>query len=108
MSHHSNEFDPEISEETLKRFAKAGLKTDASIQDILKEHIGPTGKFPEGKLTSHDEGEIGFAVFHKDGKVIIDFGSQVSWLGMNPNQAIEIGNSLIKHGRKARKENQKC
>lgn len=104
MSHHSNDFDPQMSEETMRQFVEAGQKAGNAIQDILKEHIGPTGNFPEGKLTEHDEGEIAMAVYRKDGKVIIDFGSKVTWLGMNPNQAIELGNALIKQGRKANKE----
>jgi len=103
MSHHSNEFDPKISEETLKHFTQAGIKAEKSIREILSEHIGPTGEFPEGQLTEHDEGEIAFAAYHKDGKVIIDFNSPVHWLGMNPNQAIDLGNLLIKHGRKAQR-----
>lgn len=81
MSHHAEDFDPEMFER-------------------IKKIIGPTGKSPEGKLTKMDEGEIAFTVFRRDKKVIIDFGSQVTWLGMNGNQAIDIGNALIKHGRK--------
>lgn len=59
--------------------------------------LGATGRFPDGKLNEHDEGEIAFAVaadpIHK--KILIDFGKPVAFLGMNPEQAIQLGQMLI-------------
>ena len=63
-------------------------------------NLGPTGAFPEGKLTDTDEGELAFAIYHIKGKVVLEFNSQVKWLGMNAGQAIEMGKALIKHGKK--------
>lgn len=62
--------------------------------------LGPTGAFPEGKLNDSDEGELAFAVYHKDGKVILEFNTPVKWLGVNAGQAIDLGKTLIKHGKK--------
>ena len=62
--------------------------------------LGPTGAFPEGKLDPTDEGELQIAIYRNQGKVIINFGTQVEWLGFNAGQAIEIGKALIKHGKK--------
>lgn len=61
------------------------------------EGLGATGRYPEGKLGEHDEGEIAFAVAAdpKNKKVLIDFGKPVAFLGMNPKQAIELGQMLI-------------
>jgi len=104
MSHHSREHDPQMAEELMKRYKEATKKADGALQDALADRLGPTGRFPEGRLTKHDEGEIAFALGRKEGKVIIDFGSPVHWLGMNPNQAIDLGNALIRHARKARRQ----
>jgi len=89
--HHSSDLDDD-------------MKKIKEIEEGFKQKLGPTGKFPEGKLTTHDEGQIRFSVFSKDNKVIIDFNSPVHWLGMGPNEAIDLGNALIKHGRKAQKK----
>ncbi|KKL13391.1 hypothetical protein LCGC14_2526230 [marine sediment metagenome] len=88
------------SDEDLKEFAEEPLDT---YEKEIKKLLGKTGRFPEGKLADHDEGEIRFSVGHKGSDVIIDFGASVKWIGMNGNQAIDLGNSLIKHGRKANK-----
>lgn len=86
-------------------------KTQRRMQDLLREkttnafrqaNTGPTGQFPDGKMFKHDEGEIAFAVGHPNGKVVLDFGSPVAWVGMEPMQAIALANSLISHAKKAR------
>lgn len=67
------------------------------------ERLGATGKFPDGKLTPKDEGEIAFAVYEKDGNVILDFNKEVSWIGMSPEQATSVGRLLIKRAKKVRR-----
>lgn len=63
---------------------------------------GATGKFPEGRLNPHDEGELKIAVGHDKakGKVIIQFGKEISWIAMNATQAINLGRGIVKHGKK--------
>lgn len=61
--------------------------------------LGATGQFPEGKLTSHDEGELRFAVGIALGQVTIDFGKSVAWIGMSPEIAVKLATSLISHAR---------
>ena len=58
--------------------------------------LGATEKFPEGKLTPHDEGELRFAVGAKDGNVIIEFGTSVRWFGLPPAVARQLATALIK------------
>ncbi len=62
----------------------------------LKKVTGPTGKYPEGKLNDTDEGEVRIAITqtHK-GKVIIDFGTPVRWIGFSKEQAIELANTIL-------------
>lgn len=93
MAHHSSKPDEEMSD-----FMKDML------QDLTPATLGPTGLFPEGKLTQEDEGEIMFSIFGKDGKVVIEFGSQVHWVGMTPPQAAAVAEALLKQARKQAKE----
>lgn len=88
MSHHSDDPSSTPINEALK-------------QILGKPLIGATGEHPEGKLNAHDEGGIQFAVGVKDGKVCLDFGTPVAWLGMNPGDALQLAESLIQHARKA-------
>ena len=59
--------------------------------------IGATGRFPEGKLTHSDEGEIRFAVSHAQGKVLIHFGKPVAWLGLGRHHVVALIKILQKH-----------
>lgn len=60
--------------------------------------LGATGAFPEGKLSEADEGELKFAIAELDGTIILQFGKPVSWFGLNPDQAILLGKTLIEKG----------
>ena len=98
MSHHSSKPDEEMSD-----FMKDMLNeiTPETIENLTRPiNLGPTGKFPDGKLTEADEGEIEFSIFGKDGKVVIEFGSPVHWVGMTPPQAAAVAEALLKHARK--------
>jgi hypothetical protein len=75
--------------------------TDQLRKIMGKPLIGATGQHPEGKLTPHDEGGIQFAVGVKDHKVCVDFGTPVAWIGFGPEQAVELGQLLIRHAREA-------
>jgi hypothetical protein len=72
-------------------------------QEAIKQGLGPTGKFPEGKIVEHDEGEIQIAITHHVGKVIINFGTPVAFIGFTPEQAESIAYTLLKHSTEARK-----
>lgn len=80
-----------------------GFKTVEMWDGEENEKLGPTGRFPDGKVSEHDQGELQFAVYHKDGKVIVEYGTSVTWVGLDPNSAINFGNALLKHARKVLK-----
>jgi hypothetical protein len=65
---------------------------------------GALGDFPQGKLNEDDEGGIQFRVGNESGKVILDFGTQVTWVGMDPQQAADLASSLMKWARYAARE----
>jgi hypothetical protein len=62
---------------------------------------GALGTFPAGQRTKADEGAIQFGVTEKDGKVILDFGGPVAWIGMEPQQAADLASLMLKHARAA-------
>ena len=74
---------------------------EAIARALDKPLIGATGLHPEGKLTATDEGGLQFAVGVKDGKVCLDFGTPVAWLGMTPSDALQLAESLVSNARKA-------
>jgi hypothetical protein len=66
--------------------------------------IGKTGEYPDGKLTDDDEGGIRILCTHYKGKVVLDFGTQVIWLGFRPDDARKIAAELLKQAEAAEKE----
>jgi hypothetical protein len=43
--------------------------------------------YPEGKLTESDEGEFEFRIAPVDGRVVMDWGRPVQWIGLPPATA---------------------
>jgi len=58
--------------------------------------IGAVGTHSQGALTPADEGDIQFRVGAENGKVILDFGTPVNWVGMDAQQAADLASSLLK------------
>jgi len=64
----------------------------------MSEHFfGATGKFPEGKLNADDEGELQLGIANDGQKIIVQFGTPVSWFGLGPVQARDFASLLIHH-----------
>lgn len=59
--------------------------------------IGPTGKYPYGKLGPHDKGELRLGIAHDKSNVIIDFGVPTSWIAMPKTQAIKFAKLILRH-----------
>lgn len=97
MSHHADSpFDgPEFQ------------KRQHLMRDLLSTtgFRGAIGAFPEGKLTPTDEGNIQFAIGEANGKVVIDFGTSVHWMGMTAQQAADLASSLMKKAREVGRKN---
>jgi hypothetical protein len=94
MSHHGpNPFD---GEEGPDFQARAML-----MRELLNTtgFRGAIGSYPDGKLTKQDEGLIQFAVGDQDGKVVLDFGTPVTWVGMTAQQAMDLAGDLMKRAR---------
>jgi len=65
----------------------------------MTDKLGPTGTFPSGKLTRHDEGALNFAIGEQGESVVLKFGEPVAWMGMTPEQAVGLAELLIKKAR---------
>lgn len=59
------------------------------------ERIGATGDFPNGKLNDDDEGELTMGVGVSDGRIIVQFGKPIRWMGFNVKGAEDLIASLI-------------
>lgn len=102
MAHHGSEPFDEMPEDPERKMARNKLMRDLLSTTGFR---GALGDFPEGKLTKTDEGSIQFAIGEKDGKVVIDYGTPVHWIGMTPQQAAEFASLLLKRAREVARKN---
>jgi hypothetical protein len=98
MAHHGDRPDG-MDEQFRKIIEESGADfMDGEKEALLKQHlhnnVGATGVYPEGKLRDRDEGEIAFAVGAEQGKIILNFGKPVAWIGFTPEQAMEIARTI--------------
>lgn len=93
MAHHSSDdpFQSKAMEELLK------VVSDDTLRKQLESAVafGPTDRYPEGKYSPNDEGEIRFGIARDGDKVLVDFGAPVHSLGMTREQARDFGRMLI-------------
>ncbi len=52
-------------------------------------------KYPRGKLSDSDEGALAIEIKVKDKTVVIDFGKDISWIGMDKTMALQLAMSII-------------
>ena len=73
------------------------IETLKTFKPWNKRDFGATGKFPEGKVSDDDEGELqlGVAYDELNGIVHIKFGKPVAWLGLPPANAIEFAKAIM-------------
>lgn len=80
----------------------AAGRPDDPISLQMPCKLGETNDFPRGKMNDSDEGGINIAIFEQDKTVIIDFGKELSWLGLDADTAEQLGNQLIKNANSIR------
>lgn len=95
MAHHGS--DPFESEDPNGQERRKHLKELLNTTSFR----GALGEFPEGQLNQADEGAIQFGVAVDRGKVVLDFGKTVAWIGMTPQQAADLASCLVKRAREA-------
>ncbi len=96
-------FDKDKLEEPFAEEEKVGLtdeEAEAATAELpieVLQQIGPTGEFPDGKMYPEDQGELTLAIGLDEEKklVVMLFGTSLTHLGMQPEQAIAIADNLI-------------
>lgn len=87
------------------KLEKHGLAKEASelafvagqLQGQLHElQLGPTGRFPDGKLREDDCGETRLALGEYNKHVCIEFGVYTKWLALDPATAMTLGSEIVK------------
>jgi hypothetical protein len=58
--------------------------------------VGPTGERIYPPMNETDEGALNMAIGAVDGKVVLNFGTPISWIGMTPEDARDLGKALAK------------
>jgi hypothetical protein len=102
FQHHGERdpMDPELrklfsskQDELLKRFDAERAKTAPR-------------EYPDGRISGDDEGAVTFKIGSDPNKgvVVIEYSTPTLWVGMQPQQAIELAQVLIKHARAISKE----
>jgi hypothetical protein len=56
---------------------------------------GPTGNFPQGKLNDDDEGELVIRVGIDQEKIVVHFGTEVAWFGMDVDHAEQFAKNIM-------------
>jgi len=68
------------------------------INPIIAAKLGATGKFPDGKLTPNDEGELQLGLASDSaGRVHFNFGKPIAWFAMERGQAIDLARLILRH-----------
>lgn len=93
VSHHGDIPFEERQSELLKRFQQ---QQEGTAQR----------QWPNGRINSDDDGELAFAIGPGDKAetIVVNFGKPVEWVGMPPDQAIQLAQLLIKHARAISKD----
>lgn len=96
--HHQDRDIDDLQSELISQLAAVKEMKDAElVEEALSQKFGATGRFPDGRLTEHDEGEIIFGVTHYKGKIVFNFGKPVASLGMSIQQARNLRAEIQRH-----------
>lgn len=73
---------------------------------VNDDGIGPTGRFPRGKLNEEDQGEIQMAIGTDLVKnvVMVHFGAPMKWLALDRTTALAMSESLRQKAEQLREE----
>lgn len=61
---------------------------------LKSSDLGSTGRYPKGKLTEDDDGEMLMGMMILKNRIVIHFGNPTLWIGLDKNQATEMAEKL--------------
>ena len=90
---------PAIADELIERTWIEKIEFLLSIIDDPARTRGATGDYPDGIINKSDEGalNIRMGIDPSNGKFILDFGTKVTWIGMDKGQAIDFAKNILRH-----------
>ena len=80
------------------------MTDDKNNENMRGKFFGATGKFPQGHLNEDDEGELKIGIGVSEGKVVINFGTPVVWIGFDADQAVELACHILGTAKKIKDE----
>ena len=100
FQHHGDSLDPALQ----KLFSN---NQDELLKRFDQEQAGTAPEeFTNGQITPDDEGTLIFKIGSdpEKGVVAIEYSHPITWVAMQPQQAIDLAQALIKHARSIAKE----
>jgi hypothetical protein len=67
---------------------------------ISMAKLGKTNQFPRGMLNKDDEGELRIAIGMRDKTIIVDFGTETTWIGLDKDTALALADALVSWAQK--------
>lgn len=65
----------------------------------MRDKIGPTGDFPDGKIGVDDDGGLRIGIAIRKDKILIAFGVSIDWIAMSPEDALEFASKIMLHAK---------
>lgn len=91
MSHHGSDFfNKQFQQSEIFKELTNSIKSGEIDEKYSKQ-------YPAGQLNENDEGVIAFRITSNEGKIIIDFGKSVFWLGLEIKEAKGLVDILQQH-----------
>jgi len=93
----------QFSEELRQQLIASGELKEAEIRKRFMDQVSGQEKrnYSQGRIGPDDDGDLTYVV-RPDAEheiVRLDFGKPVEWIGLPPQQAIELAQSLIRNAR---------
>lgn len=104
---HHGEREP-MSPELQKLFADQRTEKVGELLKRFDDERAGTAKreYTDGRISADDDGSLTFKIGADAEKnvIVIEYSKPTVWVGMQPQQAIELAQMLIKHARSIAKE----
>lgn len=79
-------------------------RVQKELMDLFRKQQNGEARraWPNGRVAAEDDGQLAFAIGadRDKGIVFVDFGKDVSWIGLPPEQAVALAELLIANAKK--------
>jgi len=90
----------EIEQRLQKQLQAFRQRNATELQGDPPEKVASLEGIPQEKLDPHDQGGVQVGITDVNGKVVIQFGQPLEWIGFEPDQAILVGQDMIQRAKK--------